>query len=43
MIWAAFFTVAKSNLVFLDGKIDPVRYLEILDNTLESLIVEKHE
>lgn len=43
MIQAAFSAAGNSNLVFVDGTIDSVRYVEILQNTLQPFIVSKHD
>lgn len=42
MICATLSAARKSNLVFIDSTIDSVRFLEILENTLEPFIVAKH-
>lgn len=43
IILAAFSSAGKSSIEFIDGKIDSVRYDEMLKNDLESFIEDKHD
>jgi len=38
MVWAAIWTTGKSDLVFIDGKLNSAKYIEILENSLLPII-----
>lgn len=43
MIWALFSVADKSSIEFIDGTMNYIRYVRMLENMLDPLIVAKHD